>query len=211
MSNNRIVANIFVGVVGIPRFLAVSAFIFVNLRQKSSRNSCIHYYLQTTRGHFPAPFCRNPFQYNGLNSGYEQLLSSFAQVFFGQIQNSEKIFYSLSHNDLSAFRLILKTRFFVKSAQVQTIYRGRVFLCRWLVFSVCGSPVAEPRERHSGRAGGMRNWTPDRSPGSSQCYERRMRCVSGFHFHSSCRNSSNVSVSGRWRRIIAGFSGRIFA
>jgi hypothetical protein len=56
------------------------------------------------------------------------LFADIAQVFFAQIQNSEKIFYSFSHKNLSAFRGTPKIGIFVKSAQVRAIYRGNVFL-----------------------------------------------------------------------------------
>jgi hypothetical protein len=44
-----------------------------------------------------------------------------AQSLFGIFQKSEKIFYSFSHKELSAFQPISKTRFFDKSAQVRAI------------------------------------------------------------------------------------------
>jgi len=52
------------------------------------------------------------------------LLVKSAQVFSVISQNSEKIFYSFSHEDLSAFRPISKIGIFVKSAQVRANYRG---------------------------------------------------------------------------------------
>jgi hypothetical protein len=51
-------------------------------------------------------------------------LGESAHVFFARSQNSEKIFYSLFHKDLSAFRPPPKTRFFVNIAQVGALYRG---------------------------------------------------------------------------------------
>jgi hypothetical protein len=49
----------------------------------------------------------------------KQLLGKSAQALFALFQNSENFFYSLSHNDLSAFCPPPKSRFFVNIAQVR--------------------------------------------------------------------------------------------
>jgi hypothetical protein len=54
----------------------------------------------------------------------KHLLGKSAQALFEFFQNSENFFYSLSHNELSAFRDVPKTRIFDKSAQVRALYRG---------------------------------------------------------------------------------------
>jgi hypothetical protein len=49
----------------------------------------------------------------------KQLLGKSAQALFAIFKNSEKKFFSLSHNNLSAFWRLPKTRFFVNIAQVR--------------------------------------------------------------------------------------------
>jgi hypothetical protein len=49
----------------------------------------------------------------------KQLFDKSAQALFAIFKNSEKFFYSLSHNDLSAFCPPQKSRFFDNIAQVR--------------------------------------------------------------------------------------------